>query len=134
MTASKFTPEVRGALVERAAAGVSLRDSCRAVDVREKTAKGWLTRGRSEAEGDYAEFAAAVDRARAAAKARPDPMDADELTRVVSEMVRGGSVAAAKLRFEMLRAAKADAGEEGGEVDGDPLAEVDELARKRRAG
>ena len=51
MSASKFTPEARGEVVERTAAGVSLADVCRAVGVREKTVKGWITRGRQEPEG-----------------------------------------------------------------------------------
>jgi hypothetical protein len=130
MAASRFTPEVRGALVERAAAGVSLRDSCRAIGLREGTAKGWVTRGRREGTGDYAEFAAALEQARDAARSRPEPMDEAELAREVSQMVRAGSVAAAKLRWEMLRSTP-------GEVknsDDDALAEVDELARLRRAG
>jgi IS30 family transposase len=131
MSESKFTPEIRGALIERTAAGVSLRDACRALGLREATVKGWLTRGRRENDGDYAAFAAAVDRARADRRSRPEPMDADELARRVSEMVRGGSVQAAKLRWEMLRAAEPDG--EGVKDDDDPLAEVDELARRRTA-
>jgi hypothetical protein len=88
VSASKFTPEVRGALIERTGLGLSLADACRSVGVREATVKGWLTRGRREGSGDYAEFVAAIERAREAARERPDPMDADELARVVSEMAR----------------------------------------------
>lgn len=104
MAASKFTPEARGALLERFAAGVSLRDACRALELRERTVKGWLTRGRRESSGDYADFATAVDEARQAARDRPEPMTADELQRVVSETARKGSVQAQKLYWEMLRA------------------------------
>lgn len=132
MAASKFTPETRGALLERFAAGVSLRDACRAIELREGTVKGWLTRGRREDSGAYAEFAAAVEAAREEAAARPEPMDADELARAVSQMVRGGSVAAAKLRWEMLLRNHGE-NREGVTDDGDdPLAEVDELAKRRR--
>ena len=59
--ASKFTPEARGAVLDLLADGLSLKDACRESDIREKTVKGWLTRGRKEDNGDYAEFAAAVD-------------------------------------------------------------------------
>jgi DNA-directed RNA polymerase specialized sigma24 family protein len=43
VSASKFTPEARGAVLERTAAGLSLRDACRAIGLREATVKGWLT-------------------------------------------------------------------------------------------
>jgi hypothetical protein len=129
VSASKFTPEIRGGLLERTAAGVSLSDAARAVGVRETTAKSWLTRGRREESGEYADFAAAMDEAREAAKSRPDAMDEAELGRLVSGMARKGSVQAAKLSWEMLRA---PSGDEDTATD-DPLAEVDELARRRRA-
>ena len=130
LSGSKFTPAARGALLERTAAGVSLPDACRALELRLATVKAWLTRGRREGTGEYAEFAAAVEEAREAAKSRPEPMDEDELAVVVSEMTRKGSVQAAKLRWEMLLRASGE-DEEAGEAD--PLAEVDELARRRRA-
>ncbi len=130
MSASRFTPEVRGALLERVAAGVSMADACRAVGVREKTVKGWLTRGRREGAGVYADFAAAVEAARELARSRRPPMDADELARVVSDQARAGSVAAMKLRWEMLRADLAATA--GSAPVAYPLAEVDELARKRQ--
>ena|GEM_PF-6772797 len=78
MSASKFTPEVRGGLIERTAAGVSLRDASRAVGVREATVKSWITRGRGEDEGDYAEFVAAVDTVRTEARDRPGPLTREE--------------------------------------------------------
>ena len=56
VSASKFTAEVRGELIERTGLGLSLADACRSVGVREATVKGWLTRGRREGSGDYAEF------------------------------------------------------------------------------
>lgn len=130
MSASKFTPEVRGGLIERAAAGVSLADSARAVGVREKTVKDWLTRGRKDDDGPYADFAQAIYDAREAAQSRPQPMDADELAQVVSGMARKGSVQAAKLRWEMLRSLEA------GQEEDKPVDELDELkaARAKRVG
>jgi hypothetical protein len=130
VSVSKFTPENRGGLIERTAAGVSLSDACRALELREATVKGWLTKGRREESGDYADFVAAVEEARQAAEQRPGPMDESELIEVVSTRARAGSVQAAKLRWEMLRAP--DEGE-GAADEVDPLAEVDELARRRRA-
>jgi hypothetical protein len=126
MSASKFTPTTRGALIERTAAGVSLPDACRALDLRLATVKGWITRGHREKAGAYTDFASAVEAARDAAHSRPEPMDEDELARVVSGMARGGSVQAAKLRWEMLIR---EAEEEEVNED-DPLAEFDEIARR----
>lgn len=129
MSATKFTPEVRGGLLERAAAGVSLADSCQAVGLRLNTAKSWIARGRRETDGVYAEFAEEFDAARRAASERPEPLTEDELRRLVSQMVRQGSVAAAKLYWTMLLT---DRGEEVTLDVDHPLAELDEL-RARRA-
>jgi transposase len=126
VSVSKFTPENRGALLERFAAGLSLRDAARAADLSQQTVKGWLARGRKESEGEYHDFARAVEEARSSAAARPAPMDAAELAQVVSKMARAGSVQAAKLRWEMLREQVSLGSESNG-----PLAEVDELARRR---
>jgi hypothetical protein len=125
LSVSKFTPENRGSLIERTAAGVSLPDAARATGIREATVKSWLTKGRRESSGEYAEFAAAIDRARESARSRPEPMDADELARVVSEMARKGSVTAAKLRWEMLRSTDEEDASE-------PVDEFDELRLRRR--
>lgn len=79
MSASKFTPESRGGLLERTAAGVSLPDAARAVGIREATVKSWVARGRREGEGQYAEFALARGARAGAGAARdvgsdePDP-------------------------------------------------------------
>lgn len=59
------------------------------------------------------------------ARARPAPMGEDELAAVVSELARAGSVQAAKLRWEMLRATIA------AEDQADPLVELDRLALRR---
>lgn len=106
MATSKFTPETHGALIERTAAGVSLPDACRALDLRLSTVKGWITRGRREADGDHAEFVAALDAAREEARDRPGPMTREELRLEVSRAARNGSVQAMKLMDEMLRADK----------------------------
>jgi hypothetical protein len=129
-----YTPEVRGkvmaSITTRVELGVSLADAAVAESARPETVRGWLRRGRRENAGPYADFAAGIDQARSEAESRPEPMDADELAHVVSEQARKGSVQAMKLRWEMLRAPDP---EREGVKDDDPLAEVDELAR-RRAG
>ena len=125
MSTSKFTPEVREGLIERTAAGVSLADACRAAGVREATVKSWLTRGRRERSGEYAEFVSAIEQARAAASSRPEPMEGGSQAAVVSEMARKGSVQAAKLRWEMLRARE-------GQAEHQPPDEFDELREARR--
>ena len=128
--ATKFTPENRGALLERFAAGVSQADACRVVGVREPTLKMWLTKGRKGQE-PYADFAAAVDKARQEVKDRPEPMDEEELFRVVSETARKGSVQAMKLRWEMICASRKPAEPEVPQAD--PLGQADELAARRAA-
>jgi IS30 family transposase len=127
--ASKFTAENRGAILDLLADGISLRDACREVGINEKTVKGWLTRGRKEGDGDYAEFAVAVDASRQEAAEAEAPMNGDELRLVVSRAAKNGSVQAQKLYWEMLRAGE-DPGEE---EEADPLAELDELAERRVA-
>lgn len=97
MAESRFTDPVRGGLLDRIAAGASLVDACRDVGVREKTVKGWITRGRREEAGDYAAFVAAVDAARAEAQAAPGPMTAEEFRAQVERAVRAGSVQAMRL-------------------------------------
>jgi hypothetical protein len=132
MASSKFTPEVRGALLDLLADGLVLKDACRETEVREKTVKGWLTRGRKEDDGDYAEFAAAVDASRQDATDFESPMDEDELKLAVSRAAKKGSVAAQKLLWEMQRAATNDPADE----DADPFSALDsedELAKKRAA-
>lgn len=127
MAASKFTAETRGALIERFAAGCTVTDAAIATDVREKTLKGWLTRGRKEESGDYADFAKAVDEARERARTRPDPMDEAELARVVSESARKGNTQAMKLRWEMLNRRRDP------EEPEKPVNPLDELAQRRAA-
>jgi len=104
--------------------GVSLQDAAVAEDVSPHTARSWLQRGRREQSGIYNDFAAAVERARERSQAAAAPMDREELKIVVAEAARAGSVTAAKLCWEILRA-------EPGE-DADPLAGFDELAARRQ--
>lgn len=126
-----YTPETRLVLMAGIAArvehGVSLADAATAEGARLETVRTWLRRGRREEVGPYADFAQAIEEARQTARDRPSPMDEEELAKVVSQMARSGSVQAAKLRWEMLRD---DAGGEA--TDKDELAEVDELAARRR--
>lgn len=127
--ASKFTPEVRGAVLERFAAGCTIYDTAHAVGVAEKTLKGWLTRGRREESGDYADFARRADEVRAEAKNRPEPMTEEEHRLVVSESARKGNTQAMKLYWEMLLDDRSADEEE----PADPLDELDELAERRAA-
>lgn len=132
MASTKFTAETRAALLDLFADGLSLKDVCREVGLREKTVKHWLTRGRKEDEGDYAEFAAAVDASRQDAADFEAPMDEAELKLAVSRAAKKGSVAAQKLLWEMLRAATDDPADQ----DADPFADLDaedEVAKKREA-
>lgn len=112
--------------------GVSLADACRDLEVSEKTVRGWLTRGRSEADGAYHDFAVAVDEAREVARAQVPPMDEDELRSVVARSARKGSVQAMKLYWEMIRAPNRDADADA--KKGDPFEALDagdELAQIR---
>ncbi len=131
MARSKFTPETRGAVIERFAIGMNLREISHAVELNEQTLRGWLTRGRKEEAGDYADFAAAVDNAKAEAAARPEPLTEDEHRRLVAEACRKGSVSAMKLAWEMILDDRKPSEDEQEPVS--PLAGVDELAQRRRA-
>ena len=123
MAPSKFTPTTRGAILERIAAGCTHDEAARATEVSPATLRSWLRRGRREDEGDYSDFELKVREARAEADARPEPMDAAELKQRVSEMVRNGSVAAAKLLHEILEDERKAAG--GEDEPADPLADLD---------
>ena len=128
---TKFTAANRAALAERVSAGVTMKDAAAEVGLSLRTVKTWLAKGRKEAAGPYAEFVERIAAARKEAAARPEPMDAEELIIRVSEMVRNGSVQAAKLRWEMICAElNADETEEQEEP---PLAALDELAQRRAA-
>lgn len=127
MAASKFTAEMRADLLERFAAGVSVREAALSAGVNEKTLKSWLTKGRRQPNGPFAEFTAAVEKARESSRFDAKPMDEAELIVVVSEAARRGNTQAMKLRWEMLGRDKV--AEE--EPAADPLEALDELAAKR---
>lgn len=126
-----FTPEAVARVLARVELGVSFEEAATASGLKVDTVKGWLARGRREQSGAYAEFAAAVAAARAVARARPEPMGADELECLVSEMARAGSVQAAKLRWEMLRAEAVPTAARSAPT---ARSKIDELAARRRAG
>lgn len=133
MAASKFTPEVREGLLECFRDGLSTEDACRVVDVRKKTVKSWITRGNKEEEGDYFEFARAVEDARQEASEKEAPLTEKELLLVVSKAARGGSVAAMKLAHEILRAKRSPGDDDSERSEFDDLEPDDELAQRREA-
>ena len=67
---TKLTPELQQKLVELIAAGNYVVTACRYVGISDDTYARWRERGRTEATGIYAEFAAAITRAEAQAEAR----------------------------------------------------------------
>lgn len=129
MSATSFTATNRGDLVARAAAGASLADSCRAIGLRLNTVKAWISRGRRESEGPYFAFVADLDAARRVASERPEPMSAEQFRGHLDGAVRAGSVAAMKLWSSLYL----DDPPEEVMADDDPLSELDDLARLRRA-
>ena len=116
--------DLGGQLVGAMKAGLSLRDACRQVGVNENTARGWLRRGRQESEGPFADFAAAMEAARAV-EAPFGPMTEKELKLHIWRAVKRGSVQAMKLYAEILRH------EERRPPKTDSLGAVDELAARR---
>ncbi len=125
MAATKFLTETRQAIVDLVSDGLCLKDAARVADVREKTLKGWLTRGRKEASGSYREFADAIDVARREAEAREKPMDRDELKLVVSRAAKNGSVAAQKLYWKILHRGTSSPG-----TSNDAFAGLDDASRE----
>ncbi len=115
-----------GPVLAAVEAGCSLRDAAREAGVAPRTVKRWLARGRREQAGAHQEFTEAVEKVWAARElpASDDPPMGDgELRVAVSEAARAGSVPAMKLYWEMLLADR--------ERRPNPLAEFDELARRR---
>lgn len=131
MAASKFTPERRAAAVEHFAGGMSVPAVAELIEVRVPTLKSWLTRGRREEGTVHADFARAVAAARQAAEDRDEPMDEDELRRVVSRSARKGNVQAQKLYWEMIRADRDEVTQTEEPEGFDALDEGDELAQAR---
>ena len=109
-------------LVELTAAGLSLADACVQAGVPLNTVKHWLRLGRKESSGPRAEFADAIDAARAP-KLPTGPLSEQELAEVISAAARKGSVQAMRLRWEQLKREKAPAA--------DALGVVDEIAARR---
>jgi len=114
---SRFSAEVREAIVGHVRAGVSLADAAAAADVAAQTLKNWLSRGRAETDTDHARFAAAVDAAREAAAAAA--MTDHEFQGHLNAAVRRGSVTAMRLWVQVNREPP---------DDDDPF-ELDELDR-----
>lgn len=136
MAATKFTPEIESALIDLIADGLSLADAARQVEVSEKTARNYLSKGRKDPDSRYGKFAAAVDGARADAAEREEPVDREELMLLLSRAARKGSVQAMQRLDDIFRR---EAGSDDPEESDDPfeklggpidLAEV----RKRKAG
>jgi transposase len=132
--ASKFNPDTCQAIAESVFDGLSIADAAREANVNVKTVKNWLSRGRREGDGPYADFAEAVDRARQEATEREKPMDEADLRLVVSRAAKNGSVAAQKLYWEMLRAADDDPEESEDPFDRlDGPSEIEKARKKREA-
>jgi hypothetical protein len=129
MSATLFTPETKAAIVARLEVGFNFVEAAEGAGIKKGTARGWLARGRRESEGEYADFAEAVERARAGQKI--EAMTTEEHRQKVSEVARRGNVQALKLYWEMILADRKSPDET--EETSDPLTEIDELA-KRRAG
>lgn len=122
---TKFTPEARALVLGAMRAGLSLTDACTQADLSENTVKGWLKRGRSGSDSDYAAFAAAVDEARESAATAA--MDVDEFMEHLNSAVRAGSVQAMKLWWDIER------GRGGDEAAVPKRSFIDELARRRES-
>ena len=126
MSRSTFTEAARARLVARIELGASLADAALASGVRPDTARSWLKRGRAEDAGPYASFAAAVDKARAAARpGRGSVPDEREVLELLSRAARAGSVPALRELLRWHRERRRPL------ADGHPLDELDELARRR---
>lgn len=119
------------AILARIVRGASLADAARLHGVGARTVSSWIEKGRRDPDGAYGDFARQVDEARAERRlpSDADELDEDELRRVVARSARAGNVQAAKFYFDTWIKGTSE-----GVTDGiDPLAEVDELARKRVA-
>lgn len=118
MAKTKFTPENRAVVLAQVRVGVPFAAAARDLDIREKTAEGWLTRGRREAaeggDSDYVEFAKEIEVARA--EHERAVLTPEEFEKYLSRAVRGGSVQAMKLWADLhLKKPTGGAGEEGGD-------------------
>ncbi len=125
VSASRFT-ELSDLLIELVSEGLSLTDACREAEVPVDTVRGWLKRGRREESGPYARFAREIDEARAF-EPPPGSLSEDELLEFVVRATKKGSVPAARLWWEILRAKERP-------PRADSLSAVDELAARRAQG
>jgi hypothetical protein len=127
MAASKLSVAMTADIAARMAAGAPLTDAARAAGVHPQTVRRWLARGRRDSEGAFAEFAAAVERARVASSERQAPVTQDEFRQRLEEAVRAGSVNAMALWARLyLR-------DDDGEAV-EPASMIDLLAERRRRG
>jgi hypothetical protein len=123
---SKFTLATTAKIVARLRDGLSLVEACEGADVALATVKGWLTRGRRERSGLYAEFVASVEGARTAAA--DVPLTREEFERCLAASVRRGNIAAMRLWHEAHR----NDGQMALDDPMDALERDDELARRRQ--
>ena len=128
---SKFTPYNRAAVVAHLRRGGAMAEVCRDLDVRLKTAEGWLTRGRREEQGDYADFAEKVEAARE--EARRANLDEDDVIKLLEKAARKGSVTAMTKLLDRFERKRKEQGQQE-ELPLDPFQALggDELAAKRR--
>lgn len=131
MAASKFTEENCAGFVDLVADGATTEEAARKLGIRAKTIKDWLTRGRRDGDGPYAEFAAAVEEARTTySELHQAEMTEAELRGHVAAAVRAGNVRAMELMAKMLKASSEDSAP--AEDGFDALdAETDELSERR---
>jgi hypothetical protein len=115
VSVKRFGEAVTAGILARLEAGVSFKDAAIAEGVKPETARSWLTRGRGESDGPYADFALAVEESRAKAEAEAaKEMTPEEFEEHLSAAIRNGSVQAMKLWHEIRLA------EKGGDGDSPP--------------
>lgn len=117
--ASQFEA-VNERIIERVSVGATLADAAREEGVAERTVRGWLTRGRQNHEGKYAEFAGAFDQIRRQQngpplseflRKLPDGFTKADLLACVEEAARAGSFQGLKQLLKMRPDLKARLGE-----------------------
>ncbi len=119
--------QVAEQLVGAVRAGATLETACAQASISVHTARAWARKGRKDAEGRYAQFAADL----AAARERPARLESaemgwDEFEAHLAKAVRAGSVQAMRL-FASLHRPDGEAA-----VEGDEFARFDELATRRQ--
>lgn len=111
-------------------AGASRVDAAREAGIASRTIDRWVARGRRDPDSTYGPFAAEVDRLREARQvpSSDEPVDDAEVQLHLSRAIRNGSVSAMKVWIDTYRRKQVGAGKKSA----DPLAELDELAERRR--